>query len=1569
MAVRAPRRHFLLFCVTSSFSSGLWEYEHRLLQTFPKAFQPPLPSFNAGSSVMARKKRFRFGSFLQQSGLQQSARAPHRPRSKSPGAQRRLTLHLEKLEDRYLMDAAGFVNTDPPEDPDSIVGVAGIEAVDDYVRAGTATQQLRIDVLSNDPLPEGSESLRIKSVSKTARGATVTISEDGKRINYQPPESGISFDSFYYIVEDDSGKLGKANVSVGVKPVGSGSYRDMPLPSSRDFFQILEDSNEQELDVLRNDADYHNAIDFRDGEIIEVTAASRGTVRIADDGKSLFYQPYFAESGADPLQYTVRNDSGDTLTVSVSIKIVKPYEIVRDGDSRLTGLFLRDIDTGPHRFNLLANDRLRGPVSQTPEIVETSILDYAGELRITNNGQSVVFEPNASFLGHTNYSYLVRYGQLDHQTVTGSGTIQIRNTFLAVDNWFAVEPASESQVLDVLANDPAFEHFYQAAVQLKIASVTAGSHQGQISISSDGESLRYQPAASFTGEETFSYTVEDSNGHRDSATVTVHVAEPVVDLSGVPKFTLPGELEQFLIDQAVERFQDQFGVSRFPYQLTYLRNFNTEFIAFDTDSTGLQTASNTTNYSNTNTQEAGVDEADIVETDGRYLYTFSGGQLVIVDLIDPADPQLVSFTEFDAPFDEMYLQGDRLTLLRRGSSRPWRGSTTAELLVLDLTDRTAPVVVERTEIDGRIVDSRAVGDRVYVVVSSRILPPIETLVVDDASLAEGQELRVNETLDQYVARLRDQLSEIALPAYKTFGPDGELLQSGVLTEPKNIHKPLDAADDALLSLVTFDAGDDLVGPMSSTGIFTSGSTEVYMSGDSVYTLRNYSGDTAIFKFEVTEGGASALVATGRVDGTLLNQFSVDEYEGRLRIVTTETRRETVETRRGRRIARQQRRINNLLILEQDGADLKVVGRIEDLAPTETVRSVRFLDDRAYVVTLRVVQRRVIDPLFVLDLSDPTEPQVTGELKIPGFSDYLHPVGEDYVIGIGRDSDEFTGWIGPLQISLFFTGGDTDPVLADQFTMEGVQWHSTEAWSNHHAVAYFAEDQILSLPISWTETISVDGEEPGSARNRYEHHSAMWTFQIDTDGLGEGSIETTGHVDHATETSGYFRRANAARRSVRIGDALVTVSDKFVKVNSLHDISTQLGEVYLGALAEADRFTIQEDSSENPLDVRANDHLGVNGEVPLIVAVTQPTRGYSLWAYGQQQAAESIGQVEIAEDGESLVFTPNENFFGTASFTYTIFDELRGEQQATITVTVENTPDAVEAVDDIFEVELNSPAIELNVLANDVDVDASRSFGWSWFTDDVDIAFDRSATMVTSAAIASDSISIIDCWGECVPYHRPLFTVTSIDSTDQGGSIEIDSSGKNLIYTPAKDFEGIETFTYTITTPDGRTDVGTVTVQVGEIVRPDYRPTPRTPRPENTATSSTAPQTQPTIGIRTLPDEATVVSATSPQIRPTRFAPAVRKAFTEIAARPAATSLSLQAESSSASERSGREAVLPRTSFTPTDQSAYRAPARQALSPDIADLALQDAGEENPVDLLPVELTDALAIDLVHALDP
>ena len=161
------------------------------------------------------------------------------------------------------------------------------------------------------------------------------------------------------------------------------------------------------------------------------------------------------------------------------------------------------------------------------------------------------------------FEYTVRYGAAEHHVTSASGMIQVVNPFLAVDNWYMVDPDSAATTLDVLANDPVLTGYTNVQGRqrdLQITAVGAGTAGGTIEVTSDGKGVRYTPAAGFTGDETFTYTVTDETGHTDSAKVTIHVALAEADPFNLPRFRHPGELAQFLIDEAVQRYSHLFGL-------------------------------------------------------------------------------------------------------------------------------------------------------------------------------------------------------------------------------------------------------------------------------------------------------------------------------------------------------------------------------------------------------------------------------------------------------------------------------------------------------------------------------------------------------------------------------------------------------------------------------------------------------------------------------------------------------------------------------------------------------------------------------------------------------------------------------------------------------------------------------------------------------------------------------------------------------------------------------------------------------------------------------------------------
>ncbi len=276
--------------------------------------------------------------------------------------------------------------------------------------------------------------------------------------------------------------------------------------------------------------------------------------------------------------------------------------------------------------------------------------------------------------------------------------------------------------------------------------------------------------------------------------------------------------------------------------------------------------------------------------------------------------------------------------------------------------------------------------------------------------------------------------------------------------------------------------------------------------------------TQIHKLDISDADAPAAYrASGRVFGHPLNQFSLGEHEGALRIATTEDRWQEG-----------QERVNHLFVLTEgrrDGAaGLEVSGQVNDIAEGERIYAVRVMGDRGFMVTFRQV-----DPLFTLDLSDPADPQLVGELKVPGFSTYLHPFGDEHLIGIGQSATE-EGQITGMQLSLFDVSDFGAPSLAHAESL-GQGW--SEALYDHHAFTYWAPLQTLMVPVSlWNEEVRRAGLE---------------FYRVsEEDGFTE-----LGFIDHSA--MGEDRWVPEIRRSLIIGDAVVSMSDLGLQANDIEDL--------------------------------------------------------------------------------------------------------------------------------------------------------------------------------------------------------------------------------------------------------------------------------------------------------------------------------------------------------------------------------------------------------------------------------
>ncbi len=380
-------------------------------------------------------------------------------------------------------------------------------------------------------------------------------------------------------------------------------------------------------------------------------------------------------------------------------------------------------------------------------------------------------------------------------------------------------------------------------------------------------------------------------------------------------------------------------------------------------------------YSETNTQVKGVDEADIIKTDGKYIYSFSSTNGEIRIIKAGKTPKLVKTLKVHhskfSPMSDMYLAAGKLVIM--GTRSDNRDSKTVAYIYDVSNPEKAEKAYECSQ-SGFYNTSRLIGDKLYLITNYNV--NVDKVDKNDV--------------------------ETYVPCIESAGFDGAMVADDIY-----INKNCLRASYTVVCGYDINNGK-LVGSQSLLG----GTYTLYCNTSNIVTAdysygKGASVKTNIARFAI-DNGKVEFKAEGEIDGTLLNQFSIDEYGGYFRFVTTSSGGR--EVRRGDVVTYTFSQSNSLIVLDDE---LKKVSSIDNIAPDERVYSVRFMGDIAYFVTFRQV-----DPLFSVDLRDPKNPKIIGALKIPGFSNFLFPYGNGKLLGVGLDADEKTGRTSGIKLSMF-----------------------------------------------------------------------------------------------------------------------------------------------------------------------------------------------------------------------------------------------------------------------------------------------------------------------------------------------------------------------------------------------------------------------------------------------------------------------------------------------------------------------------------------------------------------------
>jgi uncharacterized secreted protein with C-terminal beta-propeller domain len=552
-------------------------------------------------------------------------------------------------------------------------------------------------------------------------------------------------------------------------------------------------------------------------------------------------------------------------------------------------------------------------------------------------------------------------------------------------------------------------------------------------------------------------------------------------------------------------------------------------------------------YSTTNLQEKGVDEGDLVKTDGASIYLARGSHFLVLKARPAAATAVISDIDLQEQISELYLaEGKVLVTTAAYAVEPPasvsgllpdimpKGKSVTRLRIYDISTPAKPSILARYDFPGSLQGSRRIGQTFYLVTNHSIdIPapvyPWEYLNGGDRS---DYDAAVTRARDENLQQIESMTLADMIPTYSQTLYSGEMAdttQTATAAGCGDIYYPENGNGTDLSLVFSVDISPETPS-VASSAVFTSWS-RLYMSSESLYlasdnnwnwiaplastteTLSNPEPTTALHKFSLAASPAKPVYrGSGAVPGWLNDQFSMGEHNGNLRIGTTRG------GWWGEDIS------NRLTILAEQNGSLVETGKIDGIAAGERIYSMRFDRDRGYMVTFRQT-----DPLFSLDLSDPTDPKIAGEIHVTGFSTYIHLLEGDRLLTIGRSADA-SGRVTGNKLQIFDASSLAHPRLVGEFEL-GTGWSSAQY--DYHAFLYYDPLSLLALPFS--------GDFSGTTSG-----SGLRLFSIDAaTGISDRGFIPAKKV--ATSSGTY---QDSIDRAVIIGTDIYSIGQSSLSVNAL-----------------------------------------------------------------------------------------------------------------------------------------------------------------------------------------------------------------------------------------------------------------------------------------------------------------------------------------------------------------------------------------------------------------------------------
>ena len=594
------------------------------------------------------------------------------------------------------------------------------------------------------------------------------------------------------------------------------------------------------------------------------------------------------------------------------------------------------------------------------------------------------------------------------------------------------------------------------------------------------------------------------------------------------------------------------------------------------DSASVSSFGFSKDYSTTNIQVENVDEADVNKTDGDYIYSISDNYVLITDVRNPEEINIASKISPSGIPEDLILYNNKLVVISASSDTSYYSSNSTYVDIYNIDNKINPLKIKGYQLLEPYYTSRCINNRLYVISSGYLRKENNDVVSyyyednnkKDLNLKNMYYLKdVSTNVQTLISTvdLNDPYSNIGLQSYLMDISNAYVSQNNIYLLNNGYNRSYYNEEMPIYKLFSWRGAI--------------GSVTHYYNNYSNNSNNNYK--TNVYKFNINLDGSVSYDIKTTVEGQTINQFSLDEYNNNLRIALTD--------REGSRI----------VVLDDK---LKQIGESSWLAKGEKMYSSRFMGSRAYLVTYRTV-----DPLYVIDLSNPSKPIVLGELKIPGYSTYLHPYDENHLIGIGMETKEnvyrnssgkvtsTTATIVGMKMALFDVSNVNNPIQISSAVI-GDSRTTSSILTNHKALLFSKEKELIAIPVNnYPENfeISTSSDDYSSIVNSYTgYHKQQYTaegYLVYKINLIDG-INLKGTVTHELQTPRYwYNSSSRLLRGLYIDNNLFTISEDKIKVNNLDNLEL-VSELNLRNIDNKNNLITTSSSTNSPVSLNSNEIL-------------------------------------------------------------------------------------------------------------------------------------------------------------------------------------------------------------------------------------------------------------------------------------------------------------------------------------------------------------------------------------------